>query len=121
MLYQFPPARLAEFMLGMTTAELARMPSIRAWAGWGVAAWGALLGIVLMAMLVPYEDIGRVDREALFISCPAILWATLIAGCSVPKVAVATHPGLSAFGGYSFAVYLFQVSAERRASHSLCE
>ena len=107
-LYQFPPARLCEFMLGMASAEFARTPAVRAWAGWPVAAWAALIGIVLMAALVPYADMGRTDVEALFISCPAILWATLIAGCSMPSVSVATHPGLAAFGGYSFAVYLFQ-------------
>ena len=67
-LYQFPPARLAEFLLGMVAAELAQQPRLAAWAGWSVVGTACLVAVLCCAAVLPYAGLGRVDVEAVYIS-----------------------------------------------------
>jgi peptidoglycan/LPS O-acetylase OafA/YrhL len=81
-LYIFPPCRLAEFALGMTTASLMRLEGVDEWGCWPYVAWLGAIVLFGGAAALPYADLGRTDLEALLISLPSILWCIIIAASS---------------------------------------
>ena len=112
-LYQFPPLRLCEFLLGMASSQLLRVEGLMEWCGWQWVGWASAAAIFVGSATVPYEYLGRVDHEAIFISCCSPAWALVLLACNAPVdssslVRMLRHPVLSSIGAYSFAVYLFQ-------------
>ena len=112
-LYQFPPMRLCEFLLGMASSQLLRVEGLMEWRGWPWVGWASAAAIFVSSATVPYEYLGRVDHEAIFISACSPAWALVLLACNTPVdssslVRTLRHPVLSSIGAYSFAVYLFQ-------------
>lgn len=112
-LYQFPPLRLCEFVLGMACSQLLRVDGLLGWPHWQWVGWASAAVIFLAACFVPSEYLGRVDQEAVFISICSPAWALVLVAVSAPAessslVRALRHPVISSIGAYSFAVYLFQ-------------
>ena len=112
-LYQFPPLRLCEFLLGMASSQLLRVDGLMAWPHWQWVGWSCVTLIFLASAFVPSEYLGRVDQEAVFISVCSPAWALVLIAVSAPAeasslVRALRHPVISSIGAYSFAVYLFQ-------------
>lgn len=112
-LYQFPPLRLCEFLLGMASSQLLRVDGLMAWPHWQWVGWSSVSLIFLASAFVPSEYLGRVDQEAVFISACAPAWALVLIAVSAPAqasslVRALRHPVISSIGAYSFAVYLLQ-------------
>lgn len=113
-LYQFPPLRLSEFMLGMATSQLlTQVEGLLAWPHWQWVGWASAAAVLLSSAAVPSEGLGRVDQEAVFISICSPAWALVLLAASAPAersslVRALRHPVISSIGQYSFAVYLFQ-------------
>ena len=63
-LYQFPPARLCEFMLGMASRQLVQVEGLLAWPHWQWVGWTAAAAIALSSAAVPSEHLGRVDQAS---------------------------------------------------------
>ena len=111
-LYLWPPAQLADFLLGCVSAELAAR-SQREKTAW--LADGAVVIITLAVLLVPNPHLDyREHAEILYDHGLAPLFALFLWAASRDTAAASkasklfAHPAFSSIGKCSFEVYLFQ-------------